>query len=71
MSGEDTPGNVLNFVQRNAGIVDWLFLAAQAGCSLRFDVKFLWCSCGWADDLYWRHGSLLKTENAGACQAAA
>ena len=49
--GEDTPGDVLDFVLRNAGIVDELFPAAQAGCSLRFDMKFLRCSCGWADDL--------------------
>lgn len=49
--GEDAPGNVLDFVLRNTGIVDELLLAAQAGCSLRFDMKFLRCSCGWADDL--------------------
>ena len=49
--GEDAPGDVLDFVLRNAGIVDELFPAAQAGCSLRFDMKFLRCSCGWADDL--------------------
>ena len=48
---QDTPGDVLDFVLRNAGIVDWLFLAAQAGCFLRFDMKFLRCSCGWADNL--------------------
>ena len=48
---QDTPGDVLDFVLRNAGIVDELFPAAQAGCSLRFDMKFLRCSCGWADDL--------------------
>ena len=69
--GEDAPGDVFDFVLRNAGIVDELLSAAQAGCSLRFDMKFLRCSCGWADDLYWQHGSLLKMENAGACQAAA
>ena len=68
---EDAPGDVLDFVLRNTGIVDELLFAAQAGCSLRFDMKFLRCSCGWADDLYWQHGSLLKMENAGACQAAA
>ena len=39
--GEDAPGDVLDFVLRNTGIVDWLFSAAQAGCSLRFDMKFL------------------------------
>ena len=38
--GEDTPGDVLDFVLRNTGIVDELLLAAQAGCSLRFDMKF-------------------------------
>ena len=49
--GEDAPGDVLDFVLRNTGIVDELLLAAQAGCSLRFYMKFLRCSCGWADDL--------------------
>ena len=68
---EDAPGNVLNLMLRNTGIVDELFSTAQAGCSLRFDMKFLRCWLCVADDLYWRHGSLLKTENAGACQAAA
>lgn len=58
--GEDAPGDVLNFVLRNTGIVDELLLAAQAGCSLRFDMKFLRCSCGRADDLLLRHGSFLK-----------
>ena len=58
--GEDAPGDVLDFVLRNTGIVDELLLAAQAGCSLRFDMKFLSCSFGFADDLCWRHGSLLK-----------
>ena len=48
---QDVPGDVLDFVLRNTGIVDELLLAAQAGCSLRFDMKFLRCSCGWADDL--------------------
>lgn len=48
---KDATGNVLDFVLRNTGIVDELLLAAQAGCSLRFDIKFLRCSCGWADDL--------------------
>ena len=68
---EDAPGDVLNFVLRNTGIVDELLFAAQAGCSLRFDMKFLRCGCAWVDDLYLRQGSLLKMENAGACQAAA
>ena len=58
--GEDAPGDVLDFVLRNTGIVDELLLAAQAGYSLRFDIKFLSCSFGFADDLCWRHGSLLK-----------
>ena len=49
--GEDAPGDVFDFVLRNTGIVDELFPAAQAGCSLRFDMKFLRCSCGWADGL--------------------
>ena len=49
--GEDAPGDVLDFVLRNTGIVDELLFAAQVGCSLRFDMIFLWCSCGWADDL--------------------
>ena len=48
---EDAPGNVLDFMLRNTGIVDELFLAAQAGCSLRFDMKFLRYSCGRADNL--------------------
>ena len=49
--GEDAPGDVLDFVLRNTGIVDELLLAAQAGCSLRFDMKLLRFSCGRADDL--------------------
>ena len=49
--GEDAPGDVLDFVLRNTGIVDELFPAAQDGYSLRFDMKFLRCSCGRADDL--------------------
>ena len=57
---QDTPGDVLDFVLRNTGIVDELLLAAHAGYSLRFDLKFLSCSFGFADDLCWRHGSLLK-----------
>ena len=69
--GEDAPGDVFDFVLRNTGIVDELLLAAQAGCSLRFDMKFLRCGCMWVDDLYLRQGLLLKTENADACQAAA
>ena len=69
--GENAPGDVLDFVLRNTGIVDELLFTAQAGCSLRFDMKFLRCSYAWADDLYSRQGSLLKMENAGACQAAA
>ena len=48
---ENAPGDVLDFVLRNAGIVDGLFPAAQAGCSLRFGMKFLRCSCGRADNL--------------------
>ena len=68
---QDAPGNVLKFVLWNTGIVDALLFAAQAGCSLRFDMKFLRCGCMWVDDLYLRQGLLLKTENADACQAAA
>ena len=49
--GEDAPGDVLDFVLRNTGIVDELLLAAQAACSLRFDMKLLRCSCGRADNL--------------------
>lgn len=45
--GEDAPGDVLDFVLRNTGIVDLLLLAAQVGYSLRFDMKFLRCSCRW------------------------
>lgn len=37
---KDATGNVLDFVLRNTGIVDELLLAAQTGCSLRFDTKF-------------------------------
>lgn len=48
---ENAPGDVLDFVLRNTGIVDELLLAAQAGCSLRFDMKLLRCSCGRADNL--------------------
>ena len=68
---ENAPGDVLDFVLRNTGIVDELLLAAQAGCSLRFDMKFLRYSCGWADDLLltaWLPSQ--ETENAGACQAS-
>lgn len=68
---EDAPGNVFNLVLRNTGIDDELLFAAQAGCSLRFDMKFLRCGCMWVDDLYLRQGLLLKTENADACQATA
>lgn len=49
--GEDAPGDVLNFVLRNTGIVDELLFAAQAGCSLRFDMKLLRCSCSRVDNL--------------------
>ena len=69
--GEDAPGDVFNLVLRNTGIDDELLFAAQAGCSLRFNMKFLRCGCMWVDDLYLRQGLLLKTENADACQAAA
>ena len=48
---EDATGNVLDFVLRNTGIVYELLFAAQVCCSLRFDMKFLRSSCGWADDL--------------------
>ena len=44
---QDAPGDVLDFVLRNTGIVDEFLFAAQAGCSLRFDMKFLRYSCGW------------------------
>ena len=49
--GEDAPGDVLDFVLRNTGIVDELLLAAQAGCSLRFDMRLLRCSCRRVDNL--------------------
>ena len=42
---QDAPGDVFDFVLRNTGIIDELLFAAQAGCSLRFDMKFLKCSC--------------------------
>lgn len=62
-------GDVLDFVLRNAGIVDEILLAAQAGCSLRFDMKFLRCSCGRADGLILLAlPPFVKTENAGAYQ---
>lgn len=48
---ENTPGNVFNLMLRNTGIVDELLLAAQAGCSLRFDMKLLRCSCSRVDNL--------------------
>ena len=57
---ENAPGDVLDFVLRNAGIVDEHFPAAQAGCSLRFDMKFLRGSCGLADDLLLMACSFLK-----------
>ena len=57
---ENAPGDVLDFVLRNTGIVDELLLAAQAGCSLRFDMKFLRGSCGRADDLLLMACSFLK-----------
>ena len=48
---QETPGDVLDFVLRNTGIVYELLLAAQAGCSLRFDMKLLRCSCERTDNL--------------------
>ena len=48
---QDAPSDVFDFVLRNTGIVDELLPAAQVGCSLRFDMKFLRYSCGRADDL--------------------
>ena len=48
---ENAPGDVFDFVLRNTGIIDELLFAAQAGCSLRFDMKFLRYSYGRADDL--------------------
>ena len=68
---EDAPGNAFDLVLRNTGLVDELLSAAQAGCSLRFDMKFLRYGCTWADDPYLQHGSFLKMENAGACQVVA
>ena len=49
--GEDAPGDVFNLVLRNTGIDDELLFAAQAGCSLRFDMKLLRCSCSRVDNL--------------------
>ena len=49
--GENAPGDVLDFMLRNTGIVDELLFAAQAGCSLRFDMKLLRCSCSLVDNL--------------------
>ena len=51
---ENAPGDVFDFVLRNTGIIDELLFAAQAGCSLRFGMKFLRCS-------YWRADDLLLT----------
>ena len=48
---ENAPGDVLDFVLRNTGIVDELLLAAQAACYLRFNMKFLRYSYGWTDGL--------------------
>ena len=36
---QDAPGDVLDFVLRNTGIVDNFLFAAQAGYSLRFDIE--------------------------------
>ena len=36
---QDAPGDVLDFVLRNTGIVDKFLFAAQVGCSLRFDIE--------------------------------
>ena len=58
--GEDAPGDVLDFVLRNTGIVDEFLFAAQVGCSLWFDMKFLRGSCGRADDLLLMACSFLK-----------
>ena len=44
---EDAPGDVFDLVLRNTGIVDELLFTAQTGHSLRFDMKFLRCSCVW------------------------
>ena len=48
---ENAPGDVLDFVLRNTGIVDELLFAAQAGYSLRFDMKLLRRSCRRVDNL--------------------
>ena len=37
---QNAPGDVLDFVLRNTGIVDELLPAAQVACSLRFDMIF-------------------------------
>lgn len=36
---QDAPGDVLDFVLWNTGIVDKFLFAAQVGCSLRFDIE--------------------------------
>ncbi|MGM9590924.1 MAG: hypothetical protein ACI3V0_12270, partial [Faecousia sp.] len=41
---ENAPGDALDFVLWNTGLFYDLLFAAQAGCSLRFDMKFLRCS---------------------------
>ena len=48
---ENAPGDVFDFVLRNTGMLHELLLAAQAGCSLRFDMKLLRCSCSRVDNL--------------------
>ena len=66
---EDAPGNVLNLVLRNTGIVDELLSTAQAGCSLRFDMKLFVCSCKRMVWIQWYDSSF--DQNADTCQATA
>ena len=58
---------MFDLVLRNTGIVDELLLAAQASCSLRFDMKFLRCGCAWVDDLYSRNCRLRQMEKQHLC----
>ena len=66
---EDAPGNVFNLVLRNTGIGDCLFYGSSRSFPpVRHEIfKVQLC----VDDLYLKHSSLLKMENADTCQAAA
>ena len=65
---QDAPGDGFNLVLWNPGIVDELFLAAQADDSLRFDMKFLRCRCVVSGCFLTAWLLSQKTKNADACQ---